>query len=84
MPQNPQRALYELLLELFTPDDAAPFPRNSPGRRLPSLGALPGAAVTADHVVYEASDLLRRYGLIGATLFDELRRVRPLREGQDP
>jgi hypothetical protein len=79
MPQNPQRALYELLLDLFTPDELRRFLGTLPdGGSL--LGALPGAAVTADHVVYEASDLLRRYGLIGARLFDELRRVRPLRE----
>ena len=71
VPSNPETALYNLLLELFTPRSFASFARRVGGAKL--AHSLPGSGVPPATFMDEAVAALRRRGQIGPSLFTEMR-----------
>lgn len=70
------QALYELLLLLYDPAELRQFLRFlDEGEKL--LRSLPGETVAKAELVFKATDILNRWGLVDATLFDRLQHDRP-------
>ena len=70
------QSLYKLLLELFTADELRLFLRRLPYER-DLTAELPSGAVSLAQLVYEATELLYRHGLVDAALFRALVQERP-------
>jgi hypothetical protein len=73
-------ALHELLLLIYDPPELRQFLRfHDQGEKI--LRSLPGENVSKSELVFKATDLLHRWGLVDAALFDRLQADRPRHTG---